>query len=157
MTAATLLEDAAIASLRAHQIGECSRHGCGAILIGNRRWRNLAAGTRAAARLVGLRSHGAHGMCTVCYYDAKQKAARRDRRPSVEWERPEHGWQPYGRCVRDGLTPSPKVCQECPVRQLCLAEAMATERSDQQYRWGVFGGVDAAGRARLASEEIGAA
>jgi WhiB family redox-sensing transcriptional regulator len=40
-----------------------------------------------------------------------------------------------------------QICQDCPVRELCLADAMASE--DPTMRWGVLGGLTPTERARL--------
>lgn len=40
------------------------------------------------------------------------------------------------------------VCRTCPLRQECLDLAMATERG--QARWGIYGGLNGAERAKLA-------
>ena len=57
-------------------------------------------------------------------------------------------WHPEGtgRPARDGVRLALTICAECPVRQLCLDEALA---DDQQY--GIRGGMTAPARARLKS------
>lgn len=57
-------------------------------------------------------------------------------------------WHPEGtgRPARDGVRLALTICAECPVKQLCLTEALA---DDQQY--GIRGGMTAPARARLKS------
>jgi WhiB family redox-sensing transcriptional regulator len=46
-----------------------------------------------------------------------------------------------------------QVCAECPVREMCLADAMATE--DPAMRWGVLGGLTPAERDQLFEQQRG--
>lgn len=102
----------------------------------------------SARRLRYCRS--SHTLCPPC--DAKRA---RGTLTVPDHERPVPGWQARGLCVRlgipgDDLTPS--VCAQCPVRQLCLADALATETGGAMHRYGIRGGLDPTHRAALARQ-----
>lgn len=59
-----------------------------------------------------------------------------------------------GPLVRDAVAEAKRVCAGCPVRELCLADSMASE--DPALRWGVTGGLSAPERAELFSVQRGA-
>jgi WhiB family redox-sensing transcriptional regulator len=44
-----------------------------------------------------------------------------------------------------------QICGDCPVRELCLADAMATE--DPAMRWGVLGGLTPTRRSHLFKQQ----
>lgn len=44
-----------------------------------------------------------------------------------------------------------QICRDCPVREMCLADAMATE--DPAMRWGVLGGLTPAQRVQLFEQQ----
>ena len=52
-----------------------------------------------------------------------------------------------GHLAREQVTEAKRVCSGCPVRALCLADAMASE--DPALRWGVTGGLSAPERGEL--------
>ena len=50
------------------------------------------------------------------------------------------------------LTTAKRVCASCPLIQECLEYAMETEAQLTGYRFGIYGGLSAVERARLARE-----
>lgn len=46
------------------------------------------------------------------------------------------------------------ICRGCPFRDRCLEDAMSMEAGNTAFRWGVWGGLDAAERFKLASKRI---
>lgn len=75
------------------------------------------------------------------------------------------GWRERAGCAGEdpevffpvGSRPRPlralQICRDCPVREMCLADAMATE--DPAMRWGVLGGLTPAERAELFEQQRG--
>lgn len=53
-----------------------------------------------------------------------------------------------------GVRAAKRICRQCPVRRACLEFAMAT---DNTYRYGVFGGLSAWERRKLATRRGGKA
>jgi WhiB family redox-sensing transcriptional regulator len=93
-------------------------------------------------RELGLIAHYSHGRCRRCHYNSLKPAIRRGdldwqtraacRRPGAQAE----WWFPE---PRDTVTArnAKRICAECPVREQCLADALATGDWDYGIRAGL--------------------